>query len=132
MLLPHNMRDGEKPMFMRVLNFSAFPALLVAGLAFGSAPASAQCGGCYVPVYQPCGCGSVGYYGGYYQATYGYAANYGVGYGGGYGYGSGGYGGYGYGGYAYGGYAAAVAPYYYRPRVAYPRYWGARRAFARY
>jgi hypothetical protein len=124
MLLPHNMRDGEKPMFMRVLNFSAFAALLVAGLAFGSAPASAQCGGCYVPVYQPCGCGSVGYYGGYYQATYGYAANYGVGYGGGYGYG--------YGGYAYGGYAAAVAPYYYRPRVAYPRYWGARRAFARY
>jgi hypothetical protein len=126
MLLPHNMRDGEKPMFMRFLNFSAFAALLVAGLAFGSAPASAQCGGCYVPVYQPCGCGSVGYYGGYYQATYGYAANYGVGYGG---YGSGGYG---YGGYAYGGYAAAVAPYYYRPRVAYPRYWGARRAFARY
>ncbi|MET0629518.1 MAG: hypothetical protein ABWY92_01550 [Xanthobacteraceae bacterium] len=111
-------------MFMRFLNFSAFAALLVAGLAFGSAPASAQCGGCYVPVYQPCGCGSVGYYGGYYQATYGYAANYGVGYGGGYGYG--------YGGYAYGGYAAAVAPYYYRPRVAYPRYWGARRAFARY
>jgi hypothetical protein len=127
MLLPHNMRDGEKPMFMRFLNFSAFAALLVAGLAFGSAPASAQCGGCYVPVYQPCGCGSVGYYGGYYQATYGYAANYGVGYGGGYG-----SGGYGYGGYAYGGYAAAVAPYYYRPRVGYPRYWGARRAFARY
>ena len=74
-------------MFMRVLKLSAFAALLVAGLAFGSAPASAQCGGCYVPVYQPCGCGSVGYYGGYYQATYGYAANYGVGYGGGYGYG---------------------------------------------
>ncbi|HZN30863.1 MAG TPA: hypothetical protein VFB88_16030 [Xanthobacteraceae bacterium] len=125
-------------MFMRVLNFSAFAALLFAGLTFGSAPASAQCGGCYVPVYQPCGCGSVGYYGGYYQSTYGYAANYGVGYGGGccatgYGYGSG-YGGYAYGGgYGYGGgYVGAAAPYYYRPRVAYPRYWGARRVFARY
>ena len=107
-------------MFMRVLNFSAFAALLFAGLAFGSAPASAQCGGCYVPVYQPCGCGSVGYYGGYYQATYGYAANYGVGYG------------YGYGGGYGGGYVGAAAPYYFRPRVAYPRYWGPRRVFARY
>jgi hypothetical protein len=75
------MRDGEKPMFMRVFKFSAFAALLIAGLSFGSAPASAQCG-CYVPVYQSCGCG-VGFYGGYYQATYGYAGSYGVGYGGG-------------------------------------------------
>src|SRR5258707_362206 len=114
------MRDGEKTMMMRVLNFCRIAALLCVGLGFGlgATPAAARCGydGCYgpAPVVMPscscCGCGS-SYYGGYYAAyaypSYGSGCcsggygGYGYGgYGGGGGYGYGGYGGgYGYGGY---------------------------------
>src|SRR6266540_4347593 len=128
------MRDGEKPMIMRVLSFSRFAALLIVGLAFGAAPAAAQCGGCYAaapvvvqPVYYQscscCGCGA-GYYGAYYQAAYVYPTTYGAGCcGTGYGYG--------YGGYT-AGYEVApryVAPRVYAPRVAYPRYVGPARYY---
>jgi hypothetical protein len=142
------MRDGEKPMIMRVLNFSRFAALLLVGLGFGAAPAAAQ-GCCYAPtpiVVQPyyqscscCGCGSSSYYGSYYaawaypSAYYGYqTAGYGYGYGAGYGYGDG-----------YTGYQAPIVPRYVAPRVyaprvypryvAYPRYFAPRRPLvARY
>src|SRR5882762_5838227 len=79
------MRDGENPMFLRMLQLGRLAALLiVVGLGFGAAPASAGCGysGCYAaapvvvepqPVYyQSCstccgGCGSA-YYSSYYPA----------------------------------------------------------------
>src|SRR5712691_9819632 len=98
------MLHGETPMIMRVLSLSRFAVLMLFGLAFGAAPAAAQCGGCYAPapvvvqpVYAPCsccGCGSAYY--GYYGAAYAYTPRvYGRAYG---------------------------------PR----RYWGARRGFGRY
>ncbi len=107
-------------MIMRVLSLSRFAVLMLFGLAFGAAPAAAQCGGCYAPapvvvqpVYAPCsccGCGSAYY--GYYGAAYAYPY---------------------YSGYAY----ADVEVDVYTPRVygrAYGprRYWGARRGFGRY
>jgi hypothetical protein len=139
------MRDGEKTMMMRVLNFCRIAALLCVGLGFGlsATPAAAQCGygGCYAaPVIAPpvvscgcCGCGS--YYNSYY-AAYAYPS-YGSGCcGGGYGYGGYGYGGYGYGG---GGYVGlnvgvgpVVAPRVWGPRPYYRRYVGPRRLYARY
>src|SRR5262245_49334886 len=116
----------KKPKIMRVVNFSRFAALLVAGLGFSSVPAAAQwCGGCYAPpvvvqpVYSGCGCCSCGsaYYGGYGYGGYGgyYGAAYAA---------------YGYGyGYGYGDY---VAPRIYARARWGARYWGPRRGFARY
>ena len=121
-------------MILRLFSVGRLAALLLFGL--GVAPAAA--GGCYGsgcfapgPVIQPyyyqsgCGgcCGGCGssYYTTFY-AAYAYPAvavpsaccgyGYGYGYGAGYGYGPG-----------YG----VVAPPVYRPRVAYPRYYGPRR-----
>src|SRR5260370_32069323 len=87
------MRDGEKPMILRMLQLSRLAALLLVGLAFGAVPASAGCGysGCYAaapvvvepqPYYQSCSCCGCGasYYPSYYpaytypSAYYGYAA----------------------------------------------------------
>jgi hypothetical protein len=142
------MRDGEKTMIERLLNFCRIAALLCVGLGFGlsATPAAAQCGGCYAAPVVSCGCCGCGssYYGGYY-AAYAYPSygggccggGYG-GYGGGYGYGS--YGdGYGYGGYG-GGYVGVgvgiggpvVAPRVWGPRPYYRRYVGPRRVYARY
>ena len=131
-------------MILRLFNFGRFAALLLCGLAFSAAPASADgCGsyGCYQPApdvvqpvaqpccYQPCsccGCGS-SYYSSYYPAytypqAYGYQAGYNYGYGGAGGY-AGGY----EGGYQGGYQGGVVAPRIYRPRVAFPRYFGPRR-----
>jgi predicted MFS family arabinose efflux permease len=118
------MRDGEKPMILRLFSVGRLAALLLFGL--GVAPAAA--GGCVYgsgcfapgPVIQPyyyqscgcCGCGS-SYYASFYPA-YAYPA---IAVGAG------------CCGYAYGygaGYGVAPAPVF-RPRVAYPRYVGPRR-----
>jgi hypothetical protein len=127
-------------MILRMLQLGRFAALLLVGLGFSAAPASAGCGysGCYAAapvIVQPqpytyqscscCGCGSA-YYTSYYPA-YTYPSAY-YGYEGGYGCGGCGYG-YGYGaGYAYAGVdVGAVGPGYYRHRAYGPRYVGARR-----
>jgi hypothetical protein len=132
-------------MILRLFSISRFAALLLAvtglGLGFGAAPAAAGgCGyyGCYAAarvVVQPyyyqscscCGCGTSAYYTSYYpaytypSADYGYAT--------GYDYAT---------GYGYGYEGAVVAPRVYRPRAAFPRYFGPRRyigprrAYARY
>jgi hypothetical protein len=130
------MRDGEKTMMMRVLNFCRIAALLCVGLGFGlsATPAAAQCGGCYTAPVVSCGCCGCGSYYNSYYAAYAYPS-YGYGCcGGGYGYG--GYGGYGYGG---GGYVGlnvgvgpVVAPRVWGPRPYYRRYVGPRRIYARY
>ncbi len=101
-------------MIMRVLSFSRFAALMLFGLAFGAAPAAAQCGGCYAPAPIVVGagllrpapaarCGSAYY--GYYAAAGAYPY---------------------YSGYAY----ADVEVDVYTPRLygrGYGRYLGARR-----
>ena len=130
-------------MIMRLLQLGRLAALLlVAGFAFGAAPASAGCyNDCYAPIvvepqpvyYQSCnsccgGCGSA-YYMSYYPAYTYPSAGYGCG-GCGYGYGGYGYGGYGYGGYGVAGAVAAgavaagiVGPGYYRRGYYGRRYW---------
>jgi hypothetical protein len=129
-----NMRDGEKPMILRLFSIGRIAALLIFGLGFGAAPAAAGgCGyGCFAPapvVVQPyynqscgcCGCGS-SYYASYYPAYAYPAVAVGAGccgYGAGYGVGAG----YGYGP----GYGGVVAPRVYRSRVVLPRYYGPRR-----
>jgi hypothetical protein len=125
-------------MILRAFTLGRVAALLLGGLAFGSTPASAGCGGCYAPVPVPvdvqpyyyqssCSCCSCGwsYYGSYYGA-YTYPSmpypDYAYGYGYGYGYGA-----------NYGGYAGpVVGPRVYGGRPFYRRYVGHRRLYARY